>query len=523
MTPDVRLRAAIAPSSSLLRASTQWGRVKISFLASALLLMFIAPAAMAQAAPGPGQVGKWQILTNKVPINPVHASVMHNGKVLMIEGKNTSPSPLGAIWDPATQTATTFPLTYTMFCDAMVVLPDGRPFVMGGTLSFKPFTGQDKSSAYDLTTGVFHDQASMADGRWYPTGTVLDDGKVMVFSGQDEGPGDTNNTVEIFTANSGIGSWSAPVSSQPFVPPLYPRLHLLPDGRIFYSGSGITSEFYDLTTQKWTVCCTTNFKSDRFYGTSVLLPLSPATGYKPQVMILGGDATATATTEIIDLSASNPQWAFGPPMSEARVQLNATILPSGNVLVTGGSAMNEDATTASFNADLYNPKTNSFTSAGMNSVPRLYHSNAILLPDATVILTGSNPPNVPYENRVELYQPAYLFNPDGTKAKRPLITSVIGGAIAYNSTFQIQTPDAASIASVVVIRPAGVTHAFNMEQRLVELSVTVANAASGTLTVVAPPSGKIAPPGYYLLFIVNTSGVPSVGQFVQFCPSTGCL
>ena len=131
-------------------------------LACAVLLLAVAPRVAAQATTGPAQTGKWQILTNTVPINPVHASVMHNGKVLMIEGKNTSPSPLGAVWDPATQKATTFPVTYTMFCNAMVVLPDGRPFVMGGTLHFPTtsapaFTGQPKSAAYDLSTGVFTD------------------------------------------------------------------------------------------------------------------------------------------------------------------------------------------------------------------------------------------------------------------------------------------------------------------------------------------------------------------------------
>jgi len=507
----------------------------IHWLACAVLLLAVAPRVAAQATTGPAQTGKWQILTNTVPINPVHASVLHNGKVLMIEGKNTSPSPLGAIWDPATQKATTFPVTYTMFCNAMVVLPDGRPFVMGGTVHFPTtsapaFTGQPKSAAYDLSTGVFTDQASMADGRWYPTGTVLNDGTVMVFSGQDEGSGDTNNTVEIFTANSGAGSWSSPVTAN-FVPPLYPRMHLLPDGEVFYSGSGTTSKFYDLATKTWSNCCTTNLAMDRVYGTSVLLPLTPANSYNPKIMIMGGGkfdnvTPATDTTEIVDLSISSPKWTFGPNMSEPRIQLNATILPSGKVLVTGGSKINEDGTTASFNADLYHPDPsdpnfNKFTSAGANSVARLYHSNAILLPDATVILTGSNPPKVPYENRVELYEPAYLFNPDGTLATRPVISGVPSGAVHYNTAFEVQTAEASSIKSVVLIRPAGVTHAFNMEQRLVGLNVT--NPAAGVLTVTSPPNDKIAPPGYYLLFILNSAGVPSVAKFVQFCSSSGCL
>src|ERR1700694_2709254 len=121
----------------------------------AIVLMLASVAAMAQTGAGAGAVGKWQILTNPLPLNPVHAAVMHNGKVLMVDGRSTT-MPLGAVWDPATQVATAFTVPYTMFCNGMVVLPDGRPFVMGGTLQFKPvFTGQPLTSAYSLSAGSF--------------------------------------------------------------------------------------------------------------------------------------------------------------------------------------------------------------------------------------------------------------------------------------------------------------------------------------------------------------------------------
>jgi Domain of unknown function (DUF1929)/IPT/TIG domain len=483
----------------------------------------------------PATTGKWQILTNKLSLNPVHGIVMTNGKVLFLDGTNAS-NPIGAVWDPATQKATNFTLTYSMFCGAMVALPDGRPFVVGGTIQTKSrggesqYNGQPKSSIYDPSTGLFTDQANMALGRWYPTATVLSDGTIMAFSGS-ETLGTTNDTVEIFTTNSSKGSWSSPVTAN-WVPPLYPRLHLLPDGRIFYSGSSTSSKFYDLTTQTWTDCCTTNYASDRVYGSSVLLPLTPANGFKPKVMILGGgqfDTTtyATNTTETIDLSVTNPLWTWGPNMSQSRISMNATILPNGTVLATGGSLISENGSTASFNADIYHPDSsdpnyNTFTSAGANSIDRLYHSNALLLPDATVILTGSNPPNSPYETRIESYQPAYLFNSDGSLATRPPILSAPATAIGYNSTFSVTTSKGTTITSVVLIRPSAATHAFNMEQRLVGLSFT-ADTASGTLTVTAPSGGTIAPPGYYMLFILNSAGVPSIAQFIQLCPATGCI
>ena len=203
-------------------------------------------------------------------------------------------------------------------------------------------------------------------------------------------------------------------------------------------------------------------------------------------------------------------------MSQARIEMNATILPNGRVLAIGGSVNDEDAATASLNADLYNPATNTFSSAGANAYPRLYHSGSLLLPDATVMLVGGNPTRGSYEQHIEIYSPAYLFNANGTPASRPTINDVTPGAFGYGQVFQVETPDPSSIASVVLVRPGAQTHAFDMEQRLVGLSFTVGN---GLLNVTAPPNGNIAPPGYYMLFILNAAGVPSVARFVQLSTS----
>ena len=125
-------------------------------------------------------------------------------------------------------------------------------------------------------------------------------------------------------------------------------MHLSTDGRVFYSGSGRGSRFFNPATMTWTsVVATMNHGSTRTYGTSVLLPLMPANGYRPRVMIFGGSNPATATTEIIDLGAPSPQWQFGPSMSQARIQMNATILPNGRVFAVGGSVNDEHAATAS--------------------------------------------------------------------------------------------------------------------------------------------------------------------------------
>jgi hypothetical protein len=129
-----------------------------------------------------------------------------------------------------------------------------------------------------------------------------------------------------------------------------------------------------------------------------------------------------------------------------------------------------------------------------------------------VLLIGGNPQRGNYEGRVEIYSPAYLFDAGGGPAFRPTITGVPSAPIAYGTPFQVQTPDAATISSVVLVRPGAATHAFDMDQRLVGMNFT---AGDGVLTVTAPPNGNIAPPGYYMLFVLNSAGVPSVAKFVR--------
>ncbi len=504
-------------------AASQSHYVGLVFLLCLIACMVSAPPAASQA----NVQGQWQTLVTLSPINPIHMALMHNGKVLVVSGSGNDHTVTffqAGVWDPQTDTMSTQPLTWDMFCNGMIVLPDGRPFVVGGTFNYNPFEGLAKSSAYDPATGNFVDLHLMAHGRWYPNAIVLGDGRVMVSSGLTEN-GSTNTAVEIYTVGSG---WSAQFSGG-FTPPLYPRMHLLPNGKVFFSGSTVPSWTFDPISHGWTGGPATNYGGTRTYGSSVILPLTPANGYTPKIFIMGGGSPATSTTELIDVSATNPTWVYGPSMVQPRIEMNATILPNGLVLTSGGSQYDEDKNTASLKAELYDPTvgtTGAFSSAGSNAFARLYHSNSILLPDATVLLAGSNPSQGTYDPHMEVYSPPYLFNVNGTLATRPIITGVTPGVIGYNSAFQVQTPDAAKITSAVLMRPGAVTHAFDMEQRLVGLSFTI---GSGVLNVTSPPNSNIAPPGYYMLFVLNSSGVPSIAQFVQLSanptdlPPTGTI
>ncbi len=457
-----------------------------------------------------------------MPINPIHVALMSSGKILVVAGSGNCPPsqsgcPLGPpfgpgngsgalLLNPTSGSITQFSLSFDAFCNGMILLSDGRAFINGGSIQYDPFLGETRSFFFDPSSNAFSQvPQSMAHGRWYPTLTTLGDGRVVSFSGTDENGG-TNNAVEIYTIGSG---WS-PQYIANWTPPLYPRMHLLPNGKLFYSGSTTTSRTFDPSSHTWSTVATTIYGGNRFYGTSVLLPLTPDNGYDPQVIIMGGDSPATATTEVIDMGSSNPSWTQGPSMSQARVEMNAVMLPSGRVLALGGAQNDEDTSSLSLNADLYNPDTNSFSPAGANSFERLYHSVALLLPDATVWVAGGNPSRGSYESHVEIYQPAYLFQSNGSLATRPSIASA-PASIGYGQAFTVQTPDASDIASVVLIRNAASTHSMGMDQRMVGMSFS---AGSGLLTVTAPPNGNIAPPGYYMLFILDSNGVPSVSSSV---------
>ncbi|HKO14115.1 MAG TPA: galactose oxidase-like domain-containing protein [Acidobacteriaceae bacterium] len=470
-----------------------------------------------------------------MPINPISATLLHTGKVLIVAGSENdasnnshgSESYRNAVWDPVGTTGSSITvqeINYDVFCSGTATLPDGRPLVIGGTSDYS-FKGENRASIFDPLTTQFAQTQNMHDGRWYGSATALGDGRVMAFSGLNLSGG-TNNTTEIYDlAHAGAG-WSSPVSA-PFSPPLYPRMFLLPNGKVFYTGQGAggsnsSSWIFDPAAGSWTQSASTTM--NRSYGSAVLLPLLPP-NYTPKVMNFGGNSPATASTETIDLSAATPAWTPGPNMSTGRIQMNAIILPNGKVLAEGGSLNNESPDIAGKRADLYDSVTQTFSSGGSASYSRLYHSTALLLPDATVLTMGSNPGNRGgYEPAIEIYSPPYLFDAnDNLISNRPSITGVTPGVIGYDATFYVNYTSASPISSAVLVRTGSASHAFDMEQRLIGLCGPAPQPActgSGSLNLISPPNGNIAPPGYYMLFLLDSAGVPSIAQFIQLSPYT---
>jgi hypothetical protein len=240
----------------------------------------------------------------------------------------------------------------------------------------------------------------------------------------------------------------------------------------------------------------------------VLLPLRPP-AYKPQALIAGGDSLSTVqTAEMIDLSAPIPAWTALPNLNQARTdQVNTVLLPDGRVFLAGGIFG------AGGPAEIFDPQKpgDGWMMCAEMKYSRGYHSAAILLADGSVLMggdlarqwkSGEMTPN-------ERYYPSYYF------MARPVITNA-PPSVAHNASFTIDTPSPSSVAEVVLLRPGAVTHGFNMSQRFVECVITGTGATS--LQVKAPADGNIAPPGYYLLFIVDGSRVPSIAKWIRVTP-----
>ena len=230
----------------------------------------------------------------------------------------------------------------------------------------------------------------------------------------------------------------------------------------------------------------------------------------------GTAGNSSAAANIFDFNATTPAWRTIGSMNYPRTHHNLTLLPDGNVLVTGGSTKVEGyiVSNAVLTPEMWSPVTEQFTPMAPHVKPRLYHSEALLLPDGRVLVSGGGRDGAGVDQyNAEIYSPPYLF-----KGARPTITSA-PSTLSFGSNFFVQTPDAASIASVSLIRLGSVTHGISMDSRILKLNFT---QTAGGLTVTAPANANLAPPGPYMLWIVNANGVPSVASMVDVpLPSAG--
>jgi hypothetical protein len=476
----------LGPSGDLFRS------VRIS------VLVVVAACAVATFAQSdPAVVGQWSSVQTW-PSRAVSAHLLPTGKVLFVSYYVESKTP--QIWDPATNEFTpTPPISYDLFCAGHSFLPDGRLLFTGG--HHGDYIGWPYASVYDPFTNTWSPGPDMNAGRWYPTNTTLSNGDILVTTGDIDSQTSVNTLPQIWQSAS--GTWQN-LNTALLALPLYPRMFLAPNGKVFNAGQDRLTRYLDTSgTGSWTTVANTNFKSWRTYGSAVMYD----TG---KVLIVGGGGPPTNTAEIIDLNSATPSWKLTGSLSVARRQNNATVLPDGTVLVTGGSSGSgfDDSTLPVLTPEKWDPATGLFTAMALSTVYRGYHSTALLLPDGRVLSAGGNTGGP----SAEIYSPPYLF-----KGPRPTIGSV-PATIGYGQTVFLNSPDAANIAQVSFIRLGSVTHSFDMNARFMRLSFIP--AANG-LNVSTPSGPNIAPPGHYMMFILFANGVPSVGSIVQIGPNLG--
>jgi Domain of unknown function (DUF1929)/Bacterial Ig domain len=462
------------------------------------------PVAVTVATATPAFIGQWAPLMTW-PIVAVHANLLPTGEVLVSDGQSLGHD--ARIWNPSTNAFTSVPNNNTnVFCAAHCHLADGRVLIAGGHAG--AHTGVTDTNIFDWNTHVWTLVAAMHTARWYPTVTTLPDGRVLVTAGEI-GCADCDAPLpEIYDPQR--NTWTElSRASNPL--PYYPHMHVLPDGRVLASSTTehpIMAQILDISAQTWTVV-----DPDPSDGGSAVsyLPgkiLKAGTSYHPDDPVV----PSAATSYVIDATQAAPRWRQTSPMAYARTYHVLTVLPDGNVLVTGGGVTTDavGVSGAALAAELWSPATETWTTMASMAAPRLYHSTALLMPDGRVLVMGGgrfNGINEPTDQlSAQFYSPPYLF-----KGARPSITSA-PASTTYGATFAVGTPDAARIGSISLIRLGSVTHAINMDQRLVPLGFT---AGSGSLSVQAPANANLAPPGYYMLFILDGSGVPSVAATIR--------
>jgi hypothetical protein len=451
----------------------------------------------------PDQVGQWSGPFDWLVV-AVHMALLPTGRVLVSDGQSLGSD--ARIWDPATGNFSSVPVSDNIFCNGAAALPDGRILVVGGHDG--AHYGLRDTNIFDPFSQTWFSASPMSFARWYPTVTTLPDGRMLATSGETTCAGCIASIPEVYDPNT--NSWSR-LNNAPLNVPYYPHMFVLPDGRVLNSSTGeapVPARVLNVQTQTVTTVDPTTLDG----GSAVM--------YRPGKILKTGTSVdpdqairpSASTAYVLDMTQASPSWTQVPSMNFARTYHTMVMLPDGNVLVTNGGQTTDavGVGVAVLQPEMWSPATQVFTKLASMVSPRLYHSNAMLLPDGRVLTAGGgrfNGVNEPTDQlSAEIYSPPYLF-----KGSRPAIGAA-PSTVNYATNFSVVTSDATQISSVALIALGVVTHAFDQNQRYVPLTF---QQTTGGLTVQAPNSANLAPPGYYMLFIIGSNGVPSVASMVK--------
>ncbi|MFE5804818.1 galactose oxidase-like domain-containing protein [Streptomyces sp. NPDC056491] len=491
----------------------------------------------------------------------VHVAQLPTGKVLLFSFERVEADPTketgptntigrtnagrAYLWDPARGTgANAFknvappvvlmpdgayaPRPAPFFCAGHSYLPNGMVGVFGGNVGGKGGSGAKLSFVFDPWTEKWFRNRDMSVGRWYPSVVTGPDGRQIIMSGQSErGTGTPTPVVERFPALGRPVPWrsydipaNVPVerlrSSAPFRND-YPHLFSLRDGKIY--GLGRDAD------QQWLFDPVKDTRTDlprrpadfRGYGSAVPLPA----GFRgpDSVLVLGGDPRDPLTYRL-----SGGRWSIEEPRAFGRTQDGTLILPDGTLLTVNGALDTRNYGNGPFNpkADLKYRQIELRDARGhwklgpAQRLPRGYHSNALVLPDGRMMVTGdelqqiANDPDIKdgMDGSIELYEPAYLH-----RGPRPALDRVPAGDLGHDTAFQVTSSTPKDVKRAVLLAPTTVTHSVNTSQRHLDLRITGVHGS--TVGLRTPPGAADAPPGYYMLFLLNAKGVPSTAKWLK--------
>lgn len=493
-------------------------------------LVFAAEAPSASDAPVRHVRGRFTGLT-PWPVEAMHASLLPDGRVVTHASRSAAdagdPSPSAPrdltrvdVYDPMTGLHTAFDHpTEEIIGAAHGRRPDGTLLTLGGYGGQLPGgapAGQAQASAFDAGTGWLPG-APLVIPRHGPGATTLGSGLTLVVAGSnDASPGHAPELVGEATGGALPGVSSAPwlTVGDPLIDRQFPFLHTMPDGRAVVTGWDERVSVIDPTGTGRVTFSATRENVQRAFGTSTLVrgDLVLMTG---GVDHRGSPGAAQRSVLRLDLGGATPTGSVGAEMLLRRADHDATLLADGTLLASGGARVHAASATNDTSArlaEIYDPATDSWSLAARSERPRNFRSTALLLPDGRVLLGGGDPAGP----TAEFYEPPYLFDPRGTGAlaARPAWTAV-PGRVAYGETFSAQFSGTLPIERVTLLRLGSATRGVNGEQRFLELPFT---RSGQTLSVDAPGKGNDAPPGAYMLFGFDESGVPTVARILRIGP-----
>ena len=525
----------------------------------------LAAADVAEDVGDPADVGQWETAKTQFPIVAIHAALLPTGKIMFFSYPTYPNRPNNAeayLWDPAHPEIAPViknpPDKANIWCAGQTFTADGELVVFGGNLDYESasqtWKGLDRVFTFNPWTETWREQPRMAHGRWYPTGVRMPNGQIPIVSGLDESGiliphSNTNQDIELFTPPTelgglgtikkvgSIGTGDEDERAKKPIGQLYPRMVVMASGRTILAGPDKETSWFIDQADPFTWGDIPNLNRDRTWGTTVPLPSGP--GGPTQLLAIGGTQfsgePSTTTTELFDEgSGGGWQLQVGKDNLYGRGHANTVLLPDGSMVEVGGGRGSLDgfesplhyAEPEKRHIELWDPATGKWRLGPEQTEARAYHSTAVLLPDGRVMSAGddfngdpgkidANNDTSPMEDTAEIYKPPYLF-----RGARPEIAAA-PATIGFNGSFGVDTPNT-NITSAALVAPAAVTHGVDMNQRMLKLPVV---QRTGCVSVTAPTGPNAAPPGWYMLFLLNDQGVPSVAKFVKLVengPLGGC-